>query len=270
MVTTSTPEIAPAGIDKAAVVDRSTESAATVVDNAAPTVDSAAMDELLRVGMEEAPKAEFDPTKLIDHAGNLQELGLEYGWGMTTLYEKMIEQIYLNSGWGWAGSIVSAGIIVRMATFYFQCKTSNQMATMSALAPLTKPIQEKMEDAIARGDSEKANLYKMQQAELMRPYMGGFVATGGFMIMQAWIGISAFRFLRAMAELPVPGMTQDGFLWFSDLSARDPYYILPAATTAIMYTVFKVGEESQRLSGHLLTPSSVRRRDRCSVRCFTD
>jgi YidC/Oxa1 family membrane protein insertase len=101
-----------------------------------------------------------------------------------------------------------------------------------------------MEAAIARGDKQQVDLYKMQQAEIMRPYMGGILSTGGFMFMQAWIGFSAFRFLRAMGELPVPGMAHDGFLWFTDLTARDPYFVLPFATSAIMYTVFKTGGET--------------------------
>lgn len=186
------------------------------------------------------PIAEIDPTRLIDHAGQLKELGLDYGWGMTSLFENCIETIYLQSGWGWAGSIMAAGVVVRCATFFLQALSSDKMAAMSALAPITKPLQEKMEAAIARGDKQQVDLYRMQQAEVMRPYVGGIASMGGFMVMQGWIGFSAFRFLRAMGELPVPGMEHDGFLWFTDLTTRDPYFILPVATSAIMYTVFKV------------------------------
>lgn len=241
-MTTATPELAPAGIDKPAVVDHAVDTPSTTADSAASTFDSKTIDEILNSvpSKDTLATVEIDPTRLIDHAGQLQELGLDYGWGLTTIFEKMIEQIYLTSGWGWAGSIVTAGVAVRLFTFYFQALSSNQMAKMSALGPITRPIQEKMEAAIARGDKQQEQLYKMQQAEIMKPYMGGFMSMGGFMAIQAWVGFSAFRFLRAMGELPVPGMVNDGFLWFSDLSTRDPYFILPAMTTAIMYTVFKV------------------------------
>ena len=30
-----------------------------------------------------------------------------------------------------------------------------------------------------------------------------------------------------MADLPVPGFKDGGFLWFTDLSLADPYYVLP-------------------------------------------
>jgi YidC/Oxa1 family membrane protein insertase len=186
------------------------------------------------------PKAEIDPTQLIDHAGQLKELGLDYGWGLTTVFERTIEQIYLNSGWGWAGSIMVAGVAVRCATFFFQALSSDKMAALAALKPLTSPIQEKLDDAIARGDKAAEQRYKMQQAQIMQPHMGGVFSMGGFMIVQAWIGISAFRCLRAMGELPVPGMAHDGFFWFKDLTTSDPYYILPAAITGIFYAIFKV------------------------------
>ena len=241
VVTTSTPELAPAAIDKPAVVDGAVAPAEAVVDGASTLTEPKTLDTLFDAEpvKDTLPTAEIDPTRLIDHSGQLQELGLDYGWGMTTLFEKCIETIYLQSGMGWAGSIIAAGVVVRCTTFVLQAASSDKMAVMSSLAPVTKPIQEKMEAALARGDKQQADLYKMQQAAIMKPYVGGMLATGGFMIAQAWIGFAAFRFLRAMADLPVPGMAHDGFLWFTDLSNRDPYFILPAATSAIMYTVFK-------------------------------
>jgi YidC/Oxa1 family membrane protein insertase len=246
VVTTSTPEIAPAAIDKPAFVNEAATPADAVLDSAPALTEPKTLDSLFDAEpvKDALPTAEIDPTRLIDHAGHLQELGLDYGWGMTTLFEKCIEAIYLQSGWGWAGSIMAASVVVRCATFALQAMSSDKMAAMASLGPVTKPIQEKMEAAIARGDKQQADIYKMQQAAIVKPYVGGMLSTGGFMIAQAWIGFSAFRFLRAMGELPVPGMTHDGFLWFTDLTISDPYYILPAATSAIMYAVFKASLNS--------------------------
>ncbi|KAJ4314306.1 hypothetical protein N0V94_006526 [Neodidymelliopsis sp. IMI 364377] len=241
-VTTATPEIAPAAIDKAAV----TESAVTPAEGAADELDAKTLDQLL--GHEPVkdviPKPDIDPTQLIDHAGQLKELGLDYGWGITTMFEKLIETMYLQTGWGWAGSIVATTVVVRSGMFFFQALSSDKMAALAALKPVTGPLQEKMTAALAAGDKQKADLIKMQQAAIMKPYMGGMVSMAGFTAVQAVVGFCAFRFLRAMGELPVPGMAHDGFLWFSDLTARDPYFILPATTTFIMYKIFKSGGET--------------------------
>ncbi|KAF1834085.1 mitochondrial export translocase Oxa1 [Decorospora gaudefroyi] len=245
-VTTATPELAPAAIDKAAVVDGAPGPADATTESAATMSDPKTLDELFGLDpvKDTLPTHEIDPTRLIDHAGQLQELGLDYGWGMTTLFEKCVETIYLQSGWGWAGTIVAACVAVRGTTFFLQAMSSDRMAAMAAMKPITQPIQEKMEAAIASGDKEKEKMYRTQQQHIMKPYVGGMLSVGGFMFMQGWIGFSAFRFLRGMSELPVPGMAQDGFLWFTDLTVRDPYYILPVATTTVMYIVFKTGGET--------------------------
>lgn len=238
-VTTATPEIAPAGIDKAAV----TESTITPAQGTSSTLDQQTLDGLLGSATpvkDVLPKAEIDPTQLIDHPGQLAELGLDYGYGITTLFEKLLETIYLQTGWGWAGTIMATTVIVRSGMFVFQALSSDKMAAMAALKPITGPLQEQLNAAIAAGDKQKADILKMKQAAVMKPYVGGMGAMMAFTGVQAVVGFCAFRCLRAMGELPVPGMAHDGFLWFSDLSARDPYFILPATTTAIMYKIFKV------------------------------
>lgn len=237
-VTTATPEIAPAGIDKAAV----TESAVTPAEGTPSTLDAQTLDELLGQTpvKDVVPKPDIDPTQLIDHKGQLAELGLDYGYGITTTFERLLETIYLQTGWGWAGTIMAATVVVRSGMFVFQALSSDKMAGMAALKPVTGPLQEKLNAAIAAGDKHKADLLKMQQAAVMKPHLGGMGWMAGFTVVQAAVGFSAFRCLRAMGELPVPGMASDGFLWFTDLSARDPYFILPATTTFIMYKIFKV------------------------------
>ncbi|UPX19796.1 uncharacterized protein EKO05_0010047 [Ascochyta rabiei] len=241
-VTTATPEMAPAGIDKPAV----TENAIASAEGSSSTLDAQTLDELLNTDpvKDVIPRADMDPTQLIDHPGQLAELGLDYGWGVTTMFEKLIESIYLQTGWGWAGTIMATTVVVRSGMFVFQALSSDKMAAMAALSPVTKPLQDKLSAALAAGDKQKADLYKMQQAAIMKPHMGGMASMAGFTAIQAVVGFCAFRLLRAMGELPVPGMAHDGFLWFTDLTSRDPYFILPATTTFIMYQVFKRGGET--------------------------
>ena len=195
-VTTATPEIAPAGIDQAAV----TESTVTPADSASSMLDAQTLDELLGNTKVVRDAVEFDPTKLIDHPGELAELGLEYGWGMTTVFEKLMETIYLNSGWGWAGTIVATTVVVRSGLFVFQALSSDKMAGMAALKPVTAPLQEKLDAAIKAGDKRQADLIKMQQAHIIKPYMGGVIMTGGFTAAQAYVGFCAFRLLREIGR----------------------------------------------------------------------
>lgn len=59
-------------------------------------------------------------------------------------------------------------------------------------------------------------------------------------------GVFATQFfaVRAMANLPYPGFKTGGALWFNDLAACDPYYILPCVSAVSMALVMKFGVES--------------------------
>ena len=52
---------------------------------------------------------------------------------------------------------------------------------------------------------------------------------------------SMFFGLRGMAYLPVESLTTGGALWFTDLTAIDPYIILPLLTSASLFVNFKLG-----------------------------
>ncbi|KAK1890097.1 Mitochondrial inner membrane protein OXA1L [Dissostichus eleginoides] len=56
--------------------------------------------------------------------------------------------------------------------------------------------------------------------------------------------ISFFIALRKMSELPVPSMQSGGLLWFPDLTAADPLYILPVVVTGTMFFILEFGAES--------------------------
>ncbi|CAG5929147.1 unnamed protein product [Menidia menidia] len=46
-----------------------------------------------------------------------------------------------------------------------------------------------------------------------------------------------------MAYLPVPSLQTGGALWFTDLSAADPFYILPFAVTGTMFFILECSAE---------------------------
>jgi len=56
--------------------------------------------------------------------------------------------------------------------------------------------------------------------------------------------VSCFFALTAMCTEGVPGMSTEGALWFQDLTAKDPYYILPVLSSWTGVLVLKRGSES--------------------------
>lgn len=61
-----------------------------------------------------------------------------------------------------------------------------------------------------------------------------------YLSFQAPVFISFFIALRKMAYLPVPSLQTGGLLWFPDLTAADPFYILPLAVTGTMVLILEV------------------------------
>lgn len=67
-----------------------------------------------------------------------------------------------------------------------------------------------------------------------------------YLCLQAPVFISFFIALRKMAYLPVPSLQTGGLLWFPDLTAADPFYILPLTVTGTMFFILEVCHPSGR------------------------
>lgn len=228
-MTSATPELAPAGIDKTAVVDSNpTTSLPDSIDgllNEAPTSSGVA-----------------DPTQLITYWGNLKDLGLDYGWGTTSFFESLMEFSYLNLEMGWTGAIVASAFALRTIMFIgFQRASSDSLAKVAAMKPVLQPLMDKLEEAKREGDDAKVENLKMQQQAVMKQIGPDMFKNLLTPVAQMAFGFGAFRCLNGMAALPAPGMTSESFLWISNLTVSDPYFILPGMVGGILYVVMKVG-----------------------------
>jgi len=104
---------------------------------------------------------------------------------------------------------------------------------MQRVAPEIKAIQEKYKKYSMR-DPRKAEMNKEVMAIYSRE---GINPVGGcfqmFLQMPVWFGLNtALRFAIEMRHAT--------WLWITDLSSKDPYYILPVLMGASMYLVSKM------------------------------
>jgi YidC/Oxa1 family membrane protein insertase len=153
----------------------------------------------------------------------------------------MLELVYINAELGWAGTIVASALILRTGLFFtFQRWGSDAMAKSVAMKPVLQPLQDEMEEAKRKGDDERVQMLKMKQQSVMKDVGVDVFKSMGTAIAQGVFGYGAWRSLRGISSLPAPGITTDGWFWFTDLSVPDPYYLLPVITGGIMYQVIKV------------------------------
>lgn len=128
--------------------------------------------------------------------------------------------------WGW--TIVVFSVLLRLALWPLNTKTTVQMLRMKDLEPHQKEIQARYEK-FGNDMTKKAEMQK----ELMAFYKkNGHNPMGGClpMLLQMPVFFALWSMLNAVFEL-----RHSPFLgWIHDLSAKDPYYILPVLMGASM------------------------------------
>ncbi len=167
----------------------------------------------------------FVGPKLVDRLEEIApglELTVDYGvltflskpmaWYMSLLHD-------LVGNWGLA--IILLTLTVKLVLFKLSEKSYKSMARMRKLTPRLKALKERYGDDRQRMNQAMMDLYK---EEKVNP-MGGCLP----MLVQIPIFIALYWSLLENVEL-----RQATFLWINDLSAMDPYYILPILMGASM------------------------------------
>ena len=128
--------------------------------------------------------------------------------------------------WGW--SIIIVTILLKLL-FYKLTETSGRsMAKMRTIAPRIKSIQERYKDDREQLAKQMMELYKREK---INPVAGCLP-----IVVQIPVFLAFYWVLLESVE-----MRQAPFmLWIQDLSAKDPYFILPAIMGAAMYGQFKL------------------------------
>ena len=141
-------------------------------------------------------------------------------WLLAWLYD-------VCGNWGWA--IVLLTIIVRIVLYPLSYKGMVSMQKLKDLAPKMKEIQERY-----KGDPQKLQMHMM---ELYKKH--GANPLGGCLplLLQIPVFFAIYRVLYNAIELK----NSEWILWINDLSAIDPYFVLPVLMGVSMYV-------SQRLT----------------------
>jgi YidC/Oxa1 family membrane protein insertase len=121
----------------------------------------------------------------------------------------------------WPLSIVLMTIAVKLATLYWTHKSMKSMKEMARLRPELDALKEKYKDDRQRQQVETMNLFKSHG---VNPLAGCLP-----MLLQMPIWFAFYRALSVAAEL-----YHAPFLWIHDLTAADPYFVLPVVMTGMM------------------------------------
>jgi hypothetical protein len=176
--------------------------------------------------------------------GFLKELGLDYGWGTTAMMETLLETVHINAGTPWWASIGLSLLIVRLLLLKSYLAAADTSARNQLIAEYNAPIMARMR--VAQSNRDQAGMQKAyKEMSDLRASAGVKYWKLFLPFLQIPIGFGAFRLMRGMSYLPVPGLDTGGPLWMQDLTVSDPLFILPIATAASYWYTFKVDTSSR-------------------------
>ncbi|MGZ8259323.1 MAG: membrane protein insertase YidC [Caldimonas sp.] len=173
---------------------------------------SRAFDARLFVGPQEENKlAALAPgLDLVKDYGWFRMLAQPLFWLLTQLHT-------LIGNWGW--SIVALVVLLKIAFYWLNAKAYSSMAKMKGINPRVMEMRERLKDKPQQMQQEMMRIYR---EEKVNP-LGGclpILVQMPFFIALYWVLLSSAE----MRNAPWIG-------WISDLSAKDPYFILPLLMT---------------------------------------
>jgi len=160
--------------------------------------------------------------RLVDAAPNLQ-LTVDYGF-LTIIAEPLfwlLTKIHgLVGNWGFA--IILVTLVVKLLFYKLSEASYRSMANMRKFQPKLQALRERYGNDRQKMSQAMMELYKKEK---INP-LGGCLP----MIVQIPVFIALYWVLLESVEL----RQADFILWIRDLSAKDPYYVLPVIMGATM------------------------------------
>ena len=160
------------------------------------------------------------------------ELVVDYGWLKTLAAPLFMVLNWIHSlvgNWGW--SIILLTILIKLVFYPLNAKAGRSMAQMKVLAPKMEKLKELYGDDRQKMNTAMMELYK---TEKINP-LGGCLP----IVVQIPVFIALYWVLLASIELRhAPWLG-----WIQDLSAPDPYFILPVVYAVSMFVQTKLNPQ---------------------------
>ncbi len=149
------------------------------------------------------------------------ELVKDYGW-LTVLSKPLfwlLTQLHgLLGNWGWA--IVGLVVLLKIAFYWLNASAYRSMAKMKAVAPKVTELRERYKDKPQEMQQQMMRIYREEKVNPLGGCLPIFVQMP-FFIALYWVLLSSVEMRGA-----------PWVLWITDLSAKDPWFILPVLMTA--------------------------------------
>lgn len=161
---------------------------------------------------------------------NMQDVAIgldktvDYGvlWPISKPIFMLLELIHKVLGnWGW--SIIVLTLLIKAALMWISGKSYYSMAKMRLIAPKLQALKDEFGDDRMKMSQEMMRIYKEEQVNPMAGCLPIFLQMPIFLALY-WVLVESVELRHA-----------PWILWIHDLSAMDPWFILPIFMGATMY-----------------------------------
>ena len=196
--------------------------------NLTPTKVAPGANGVIRASLYAGPKEQEILKKLPEG----MDLTVDYGF-LTVISAPLfwlLAQIHrLLGNWGWA--IILLTVLIKAVFYPLSAASYKSMAHMRKMAPKMKALKERFGDDRQKLNQAMMELYK---TEKINP-LGGCLP----IVIQIPVFLALYWVLLESVEM----RQAPWILWIKDLSAQDPYYILPIIMGASMYIQQKLNPQ---------------------------
>jgi YidC/Oxa1 family membrane protein insertase len=160
----------------------------------------------------------------LQNVGSQLERTVDYGI-TTLLAQPLFTVLDWVHGWvgNWGFAIIIVTIMIKLVFYKLTAMSGRSMAKMRKIAPRMKALQERYKDDRQALSQAMMELYKREK---VNPAAGclPILIQMPFFFAFYWVLVESVE----MRQAPFA-------LWLQDLSARDPYFVLPALMAAAMF-----------------------------------
>ena len=169
--------------------------------------------------------------KALQKDSNIEGLALTVDYGFMTFIADplFIALSFINSivnNWGWA--IIILTLLIKLAFYPLSAASFKSMAAMKKLSPRLKTLKERYKDDKQKFQMEMMALYKKEKVNPA----GGCLP----MLIQIPVFLALYWVLLESVEMRHAPFA----LWWQDLSAPDPYFVLPVLYGISMFVQTKL------------------------------
>ena len=153
------------------------------------------------------------------------KLTVDYGW-LTIISQPLfwlLSFVYMSIWSNWGGAIIIVTILIKLVFYKLTESSGRSMAKMRNLQPRMKALQDRYKDDRQALSQAMMDLYKREK---VNPAAGclPILIQMPFFLAFYWVLLESVE----MRQAPFA-------LWITDLSTRDPYFILPLIMGAAMF-----------------------------------